>query len=210
MTGPALNKLKFPYFCQKLTGLMKDFNFNAFVLKDDYFDHPSLLHGINHTYRVMMHVIELGKSAGLNHEIREAFCAAFIHDMARQHDGYCTQHGTWAAQKKLPFFSKMFLDAGVSTQGLENIRLAVTNHSLYDEIDPTHPAYKTVALLKDADALDRIRISKNNLKPEFLRFPQSSAYITFARDLYYASNQRIFRNFDELLAATAHLDRRVV
>lgn len=189
---------------------MEDFDFSAFILKDEYFDHPSLLHGINHTYRVMLHVIELGKSAGLNCEIREAFCAAFIHDMARQHDGYCTQHGTWSAQQKLPFFRKMFLDAGISKQGIENIRLAVTNHSLYDEIDPTHPAYKTVALLKDADALDRIRIGENNLKPEFLRYPQSSGYIAFARSLFYASNQRIFRSFNDLITTATHIDRKTV
>ncbi len=175
------------------------FDYSSFVIRDDYFDHPSLLHGVNHTYRVMYLVLKIGKSSGLNHEISEAFCAAFIHDMSRQHDGYCTQHGTWAAKRKLPFFKDMLLNAGISEQGLINIALAVTYHSMNGEIENNHPAYKTVALLKDADALDRIRIGENNLNIKFLRLPESADHIAFARKLFYASNHRVFTNFGAML-----------
>lgn len=175
------------------------FNTRTFILKDEYFDHPSLIHGINHTYRVMYHVLNIGKKAGLGAEILQAWCAAFIHDMARQHDGYCTEHGQWSADRKFPEFEPLFLDAGVGREGLEAIRLAVINHSQRAEIDPSHPHYKTVALLKDADALDRIRIGETNLKVEYLRFPETIHLIGFAKELYFQSDSRLLNSWDELV-----------
>lgn len=178
---------------------MHGINYKQFILKQGYFENRSTLHGINHTYRVMFHVQQIGLAAGLNHEVKWAWCAAFIHDMARQHDGYCTEHGYWSVKAKLPVFDKLFLAAGVSSEGMEAIKLAVTNHSLPDEIAIDHPYYKTVALLKDADALDRERVSKNNLKIEMLRFPESLEMVDFAKKLFYRSDSQKLKDFGALL-----------
>jgi HD superfamily phosphodiesterase len=178
---------------------MQTMNYRLFTLKNSFFDNRSLLHGINHTYRVMFHVLNIGEKAGLNDHIKPAWCAAFIHDMARQHDGYCTKHGYWAAQKKLPLFTKLFRDTGITDEEMEAIKLAVTNHSLSEELPPDHPHYQTVALLKDADALDRIRIGKNNLKVNFLRFPESIQLVGLAEKLFYLSDLVELQNFDMLL-----------
>jgi hypothetical protein len=175
------------------------FSYLPFQLKEAYFDHQSHLHGINHTYRVMYHVLNIGRLAGLNHEIKLAFCAAFIHDMARKHDGYCIEHGVWATKNKFPLFRELFLETGVTTEGLRAIKLAVSNHSVRHEIRKDHPFSTTVALLKDADALDRIRIGENNLKPEYLRFPVSHTLIDFAKELFYRSNSDIPESFEELI-----------
>ncbi len=148
----------------------------------------------------MVHVLQIGELAGLNREILLAFCGAFIHDMARKHDGYCVQHGAWAAQHKLPQFRELFFSEGVDNSGLRDIGLAVHNHSIHDEIDVLHSSYKTVALLKDADALDRIRISKNALDPDYLRFPESHELVGFAEDLFYATDELRFESFTEILA----------
>jgi len=175
------------------------FSYLPFQLKETYFDHHSHLHGVNHTYRVMYHVLNIGRLAGLNHEIKLAFCAAFIHDMARQHDGYCIGHGVWATKSKFPLFRTLFIETGVNTEGLRAIKLAVSNHSIRHEIRKDHPFSTTVALLKDADALDRIRIGENNLKPEYLRFPESLTLINFAKELYYRSNAEVLNSFDEVI-----------
>lgn len=175
------------------------FSFKAFRLKEAYFDHPSHLHGISHTYRVMYHVLNIGRLAGLNHEIKLAFCAAFIHDMARRHDGYCIEHGIWSAKSKLPLFTKLFIRTGVNTEGLRAIKLAVSNHSIRHEIRKDHPFSTTVALLKDADALDRIRISETNLKPEYLRFPVSLTLVDFAKELYHRTKDETPVSFDEII-----------
>ncbi|MCF8366639.1 MAG: HD domain-containing protein [Bacteroidales bacterium] len=174
-------------------------NYKAFKLKNSYFENMSSLHGINHTYRVMVHVLNIGMAAGINHEIVPAFCGAFIHDMARQHDGYCTEHGYWAARFKLPLFIDFFKQQGLNDEDFEAIRIAVTNHSVKDEVAAGHPHYKTVALLKDADALDRIRISENNLKTEYLRFPESIAMVEFARKLFYKTQTLKLKNFEMIL-----------
>lgn len=194
MTGYGV----FKTFALNNTG-MADFDRKDFLLKDDYFDHPSLIHGINHTYRVMYHVLRIGRATGLVRETLQAWCAAYIHDMARKHDGYCTEHGQWSAEKKFPEFKSLFIRVGVDADGLEAVRLAVVNHSQRHEIDPGHPYYKTVALLKDADALDRIRIGENNLKVEYLRFDETLTMVDFAKELYYRSDDRVLHDFDALL-----------
>jgi len=178
---------------------MHGIKYKQFTLKQAYFENRSALHGINHTYRVMYHVQQIGLAAGLKHEILWAWCAAFIHDMARQHDGYCTEHGYWSAKTKLPLFEKLFIEEGVSPEGLEAIKLAVTNHSQAKEIAIDHPYYKTVALLKDADALDRVRISEHNLKIEMLRFPESKAMVEFAKKLFRRTDSLKLKNFAVLL-----------
>jgi len=189
---------------------MMIFDYTPFQLKDEYFDHPSTVHGINHTYRVMYHVLNIGKSAGLNQEVQLAFCAAFIHDMSRLHDGYCTEHGGWAAKNKLPEFKSLFHNSGVSRFGIRAIKLAVSNHSIRFEIATTNPYYKTVALLKDADALDRIRIGENNLKIEYLRYPETIEFVDFAKQLYYKSDHKKLSNFDELVKIATDLGQPVV
>lgn len=178
---------------------MKKFDYTSFKLKNEYFDHQSTVHGINHTYRVMYHVLNIGRMAGLNHEVRLAFCAAFIHDMSRLHDGYCTEHGGWAAKNKLPLFLNLFYQSGVSRFGIRAIKLAVANHSIRLEIKKENPYYKTVALLKDADALDRIRIGENNLKIEYLRYPETVGMVDFAKKLYYQSEPKVLNSLDELI-----------
>jgi HD superfamily phosphohydrolase YqeK len=43
-----------------------------------------MIHGFNHTFRVMVNVLTIGNAIGLNNEVKEAFCAAFVHDMSRK------------------------------------------------------------------------------------------------------------------------------
>lgn len=173
--------------------------YSHFVLKREYFDHESIKHGINHTYRVMYHVLNIGQRAGMNQEIKSAFCAAFIHDMARSHDSYCTEHGPRAAQLKFPVFKNSFQSLGLNHDDLRAIKLAISNHSIRHEIFTGHKYYKTVALLKDADALDRVRIGENNLKIQYLRIPESLQLIDFAKKLYYSTENVTLHCFEEIL-----------
>lgn len=164
----------------KTFGLVSEFN-----LQEKFFDHPSHLHGINHTYRVMTHCIVLGNILGFERETKLALCGAYIHDMARKHDSKCFQHGAWAAEYKFPTFFPLFKSLGVPESDQEEIKIAVQWHSLPDEIDLSNPFRKTVALLKDADALDRIRLGEGELKVERLRFPETVGLADYAKRLYY-------------------------
>lgn len=184
---------------------MIDKYFHKFILKPYYFDNLSMIHGFNHTFRVMVNVLTIGNAIGLNNEVKEAFCAAFVHDMSRKNDGYCTEHGPWAAQNKIPLFIDLFREVGIDKTGMENIKLAVTLHSSCEELDLTHPAGKTIALLKDADALDRIRISEIDLKEDLLRFPESCDKIEFAKKLFYASHAIETSHFNDIYQISLQL-----
>ena len=171
-----------------------------FTLLPRYFDNQSFVHGINHTYRVMYHCLELGEAMQSSKASLLAFMGAFIHDMARQHDGYCTEHGSWAATRKLPFFRGLFLESGASEEDLELIATAVRQHSLPIEINASDPAWQMSSLLKDADALDRIRLGESNLRPEYLRFRESLSLIEPAKELYLRCPIEPLASFGELLA----------
>lgn len=185
---------------------MPDIQFQNFTLSESWFENHSSRHGISHTYRVMFHVMNIGKRAKLYQEIKPAWCAAFIHDMARKHDGYCTEHGLWSAETKLPLFRDFFLSEGIKEEELEAIKLAVTNHSMMEEVPKNHAFYKITALLKDADALDRIRISETNLRVEYLRFPESVELVDFAKALYYKTADMEISSFDALLKIISRME----
>ncbi len=174
-------------------------DFNLFTLKKEYFDHQSKLHGIKHTYRVMCNCLYLGDKLKNIRETKLAFYAAFIHDMARKDDGYCIEHGLWAAKQKLPQFRDLFFSIGLQEKDLQEIKMAVINHSEKLDIPQNNPFYKTTAILKDADALDRIRIAENNLNVDYLRFKESIQLIPFAKELYYRVEDAEIHNFYEIL-----------
>lgn len=178
---------------------------HKFILRANYFDFNSALHGAGHTYRVMCNSLVLGKRLKFYRESRLALCAAFIHDMARKHDGMCTMHGAWAAAEKLPLFRDLFLSVGVMPNEIEEIGMAVTNHSLPEELLSSHDYFVTTAILKDADALDRIRLGENNLKPAFLRFAESLELIPVSERLYYETNGITDLDFDKTLRIYASL-----
>lgn len=191
---------------------MKDINidYSRFVLKPAYFAQKSWLHGINHTFRVMTHILYLGHLLENTRETRLALFAAYIHDMQREHDGYCTEHGQWAVKNTLPDYADFFIEQGAAKEELEEIGAAVKNHSERHEITEDHPYYITAAMLKDADALDRIRLGKDNLNVNFLRFEQTHHLINFAQELFYMSENKTFRAFPEMLKIAEKIKRSLL
>ena len=171
-------------------------NFN---LSEQQFDHHSELHGVMHTYRVMLHVLKLGMATGHIAEARNAFFAAYIHDMARRHDGYCTRHGADAANFKLPAYRDLFVKSGAKSIDILTIGKASTWHSLSNELSTSDPDWLTVALLKDADALDRIRLGEDDLNVSYLRLKETHKHIGFARKLYYQTLKMNNCNFIDVV-----------
>lgn len=183
-------------------------NFSEFILKPEYFDHDGRLHGMGHVYRVMYHVLKLGTLLKYKHETKLAFFAAFIHDMSRLHDGKCSDHGQRAADDKLPQFLTLFKNNGMKEEDIPFIYSAVANHSNPSEILKNHPHYIVTAILKDADALDRVRISPDDLKLKYLRLSESVSLIAYAEELFYITQNKNIKNFEEMLfiAENIHSD----
>lgn len=170
-----------------------------FDIKPGYFMHESHLHGAKHTYRVMCHVLVLGKEIEMVNETRLAFCAAFVHDMARRHDGFCLIHGPRAAREKVPEFTALFIKYGLTNEDINTIKTAVAYHSKYIELRRRHPHYSVTSLLKDADALDRIRMGENNLNPKYIRHEASFRLIDFSHKLYFQSEKNPDLSFGSVL-----------
>lgn len=173
--------------------------FDEFNLQQHQFFRASKIHGIMHTYRVMVHVLNLGVLTGFEAEAKTAFFAAYIHDMARRHDGYCTRHGAEAAASYLKIYQQLFERNGATINDLQHIAFAVSHHSTIDTPLPDGVSKKILHLLKDADALDRIRLGEEDLNVSYLRFKVTPGCITFANRLYYHTNQLDSASFQQIL-----------
>ena len=179
-------------------------NHLEFILKPEFFNRKSELHGISHTYRVMALTWDLGSRINMARERNLAFMAAFIHDMARNHDGICWKHGKRAVKYKLPLFREFFIEQGASENDLDEISFSVHYHCTPREPEKSHPFSPTLALLKDADALDRIRMGSRNLNPHMLRYDESRKMIREAENLYFESLHLKDLNFTSLISIIAN------
>ena len=175
-----------------------DINFNDFSLSPSNFDHKSDIHGVNHTFRVMFNVLMIGKQINDIKTTKRAFMAAYIHDMARTCDGICNVHGKNSAKLKLPIYKDLFIKNGLDEEDINAVALAITNHSENFEIDKSDKYYKTVALLRDADALDLVRLDYV-IKPELLRHKESIELIEATEELYNRTEFKQWRNFSDFL-----------
>ncbi len=172
-----------------------------------HFAHPSRPHGQAHVARVMVHALRLLDATGtMETEARRVWAAVYLHDLARTHDGVCHRYGA-AAVLKLRTSEELqhrFAAARLTTGDPVDVELAVTVHCLPMKHEPArdHAAGPLVALLRDADGLDRVRLG--DLNPSYLRWPQSAEMVEFAGRLFDATDGRIPEgegHFGALLAA---------
>jgi hypothetical protein len=154
------------------------------------FAHQSTLHGQAHVARVMVHAFRLVEATGFVDEAPRLWAAVYLHDLARQHDGTCRRHGAdaWARLATLPEVRALFARAGLTESDDPAIEAAVTVHS-HGEPPAGHPHRRLMALLKDADGLDRVRLG--DLDPRYFRHPQTSGMVGFARRLFEETDGRL-------------------
>ncbi len=153
----------------------------------EVFVQDSVLHGQAHVARVVVHVFALVDILGKETLATQAWAAAFLHDIGRKHDHVCENHGQYAVQRlaRLPDVQALLQKGGVQPTDWPGIRVAVENHCR-DEIPMSDEHWPLTALLKDADALDRVRIGRP--KAKYLRFPQTVHLIPFAEALFANTN----------------------
>lgn len=166
---------------------------DPFVPLPQHFRHDSRLHGQSHVARVMVHALRLIEATGWEHEAARLWAAVYLHDLERSHDGRCVRHGAdavtrWETQLPLQLH---IMSGGVLEADYAAIAHAVDVHCRPDEDAPSrdHPDWPLIALLKDADGLDRVRLG--DLDPSFLRLPQSRAMVPFAQQLFDLTNGEI-------------------
>ena len=155
------------------------------------FRHASTLHGQAHVTRVMVHATRLVAATGQHHLARQLWAAVFLHDLARTHDGVCYRHGADAAKRLRtePELQRRLAEGGITAADYPAIEAAVTAHSAPKEVVRDHAHWPLIALLKDADGLDRVRLG--DLDARYLRHSQTPAMIPFAQALFDATDSLI-------------------
>jgi hypothetical protein len=148
------------------------------------FIHKSAIHGQAHVARTLVHAFRLIDATGHADEAPRLWAAVYLHDLSRTHDGRCYRHGTHAAQRlaTLADVQALFIRGGVTREDFPAIETAVVHHCLPTELDPRHPHHRLTTLLKDADALDRVRLG--DLNPHLLRHDKAREMIPFAQTLF--------------------------
>lgn len=171
-----------------------------FALKNTMFTRPNhaTIHGIGHIYRTMIGCALLGELLQKPREALLAFCGAFIHDLARETDGGEPRHGANAVQNHFDRFTYIWDKYQLTQDEREYVKQAVIQHSVREWMCCEDAGYDVMAILKDADALDRCRIG--DLMPKRLRYQESRLLIETIERIYsktYKVNDDI--NFEEFI-----------
>jgi len=160
----------------------------------------SRLHGVTHTQRVHIHakrLLELLAWSPADGEL--VLRAALWHDIGRHGDGVEPGHGASSAARA----DELGLTADLAPPDAAVVRFAILRHSLPDHGAPAlaaelaacedegrrlaepERALRILWLLKDADALDRIRLGLGECAdPRRLRHEETVGLIPFAAALY--------------------------
>lgn len=181
---------------------------DPFVPLPQHFRHASRVHGQAHVARVMVHALRLIEATGWEHEAARLWAAVYLHDLERTHDGPCQRHGAAAVERwetQLPLQIHI-LSGGVLESDYAAIAHAVDVHCRPDSDEPSrdHPDWPLVALLKDADGLDRVRLG--DLDPSYLRLPQSLEMVGFAQALFDLTHGEIPEGEDHFADLTVAAD----
>lgn len=154
------------------------------------FWHASTLHGQAHVTRVMVHATRLIAATGRHHLGPQLWASVFLHDLARTHDGVCHRHGADAAQRLRAEaeLQRRLAETGLSAADYPAIEAAVTAHSAPKEVSRDHAHWPLIALLKDADGLDRVRLG--DLDARYLRNPVAKRMVPFAQRLFDLTDRK--------------------
>ena len=173
----------------------------------------SPIHGEYHSEKVTLFCVLLGVKLGCtNKELDILIDAGRYHDFMRETDHEDTFHGLASAnninrvipcKKYSPSelkILKSIIDYHSSDTRIHDYEFIAENH----DVDPKDiERGKLLAnILRDADALDRCRFSKESiayLKPEFLNFPESIDLIKLSEEVNNAYLGKMFTD-EEILA----------
>lgn len=165
---------------------------------------PREVHGVRHTQRVYIHARRLTGQLDWPRPDRDlVLSAALWHDIGRTGDGVDPGHG-WDSVARA---DELGLIAALPEADAAVVRFAIERHSRSDRgaaesaeelaaaadscyrLEDPQRALRVLWLLKDADALDRIRIGFGECAdPRQLRHQQSIELIGFAKALFEAFN----------------------
>ena len=168
---------------------LEEYNEGKWDIKPKLFHNSDGIHGVTHAERVLFLVLAISHMEDVDEEDRELLITgAKYHDIGRNHDNKCLNHGAYSYKKmkELGFLIES------SYENEELIKYIVENHCIddkaayknienYDIKDTKHAMY-LLNILKDADNLDRVRIS--DLDPAYLRTESAKELVAIAYGLF--------------------------
>lgn len=170
----------------------KNFSFFKENLKNikQEFLYQSPIHGITHNIRVSFFTFFLAEKLKLSvKDLKLALYAAFYHDIGRRNDDVDDAHGSLSALK----LDKLQLNIDEEESNI--LKCIITAHSLSDKVyEKVVNKYKIKDLerckllyqiLKDSDALDRVRLELPYIGLNYLRVKTSLSLITTSYQLEY-------------------------
>ncbi len=143
-------------------------------------------HEKSHCARVLLYSLMISRDMGMDARWIDALCeAAVFHDSRRQDDWADVGHGDRAAEYYRQFCSEERLTFDVRAY------LAIKYHDRPDSAGARAIAdsgggedcLMVYRILRDADALDRLRLGPDGLDLRSIRLPESIGLIRFVRDL---------------------------
>lgn len=177
-----VNAIKVSSLIDEYTNLMKD-------IKTDLL-YQSTTHGLNHNIRVSVFALLICIFENIKLEdFKMIIEASKYHDIGRTNDMEDDGHGFRSSQM-LSFLSDKY-----SEEELTILKTVITCHSLSDDkfdlianrnkIKNIERTRKIFYILKDADALDRVRLEYPLIKVDLIRTESAKKLILFAYELYF-------------------------
>ena len=154
--------------------------------------YQSTTHGERHNERVAIFAAAIGILENVSEEdFRIVVEAAKYHDIGRENDEEDEAHGRRSAE----LIDKNNIGSELSDESRKILMAICEGHSRDDvEFDAIMEEYgikdikrckKMYAILKDADALDRVRLRSDGLDPSYLRTKESKNMVSAAYEMYY-------------------------
>ena len=168
--------------------------------KEEFFIDDNI-HGISHNERVALLACYIGIQEGLNdEELRLVLEAAKYHDIGRGFEGNHGQYSAIVIDR-----NKEHIFPNLSDDEINTIKALCNAHSVDDNryieiaklygIENIEKFKKLLDIVKDADALDRVRLPRfGQLEEKYLRTETSKRIIDFSKELF-----REYRNIQQEL-----------
>lgn len=166
----------------KTEDILNMFGYYKYILDDELnFKHDDAEHGKLHSLRVLLNALTLGRLKGLGQlDLHLLAMASIYHDIGRTNNEIDDLHGL---RSREIFEESDFGDNDIIKFLIEyhciddNIALeALKNSTIENKVK----AKKLFSILKDADALDRLRFGPRNLDFTYLRNKEATRLIFFA------------------------------
>lgn len=156
------------------------------LIKPEHFFHPKGIHGVLHSKRVLLINLILAFYNNLSEDDVDILCtAAVYHDIGRNHDGSCIEHGIFSMEK-----IKLLKLLDIYEEDFEILKFIIENHCKSDfkskacinNIEDKNRCIILYDIFKDSDGLDRVRIK--DLNPLYLRNSFSKKLVNIVQEIY--------------------------